>query len=316
MSLTVNSENDVGQQGCPPASLCSSTVSLTSADQANLVCSRSASLYIHIPWCRARCGYCDFNTYVADTSDPAVTSPYVEAMLAEIRLAGSRLGHRRVTTVYFGGGTPTLMPLADYRRLMAAIRQAFDLDPAAEVTTEANPETVGPALLEGLRELGVNRLSLGMQSAVEAVLATLDRVHTPGRVREAVAWARSAGFDSLSLDLIYGTPGESMADWEESVGTALDLEPDHLSAYSLISGRPAPPRRRRPGRQVPAGRRSLQRRRPGLVRGLQLGPAGAGLPPQPGLLAWRRLVGDRGGGPFPSRPDGRGSRRPRQSLRG
>ena len=159
---------------------------------------------------------------------------YLDAILEEVRLAAWALGTRWVTTVYFGGGTPTLMSVADYGRVLDRVRDCFDLVPDAEITTEANPETLTPELLDGIRATGVNRLSMGMQSAVPHVLATLDRVHTPGRVVEAAGWARSAGFSNLSLDLIYGTPGESAADWETSVDSALAMEPDHISAYSLI----------------------------------------------------------------------------------
>jgi len=144
------------------------------------------------------------------------------------------LGADIVGTVYFGGGTPTLMRPADFRALLEAVREGFDLAPDVEITTEANPESVTRALLEELRAAGINRLSLGMQSAVPSVLARLDRVHTPGQVGRAVGWARAAGFDNVSLDLIYGTPGESMADWESTVDAALSLAPDHISAYSLI----------------------------------------------------------------------------------
>jgi oxygen-independent coproporphyrinogen-3 oxidase len=126
------------------------------------------------------------------------------------------------------------MPAADYQRILDGVRDHFDIVPGAEITTEANPETLSPELLAQIRDTGVNRLSMGMQSAVPHVLATLDRVHTPGRVVEAAGWARAAGFTNLSLDLIYGTPGESIADWETSVDSALALEPDHISAYSLI----------------------------------------------------------------------------------
>lgn len=196
--------------------------------------SQPASLYIHIPWCTRRCGYCDFNTYVTDTADASVTTPYIDALVAELHQAGRTLEHRRVATVYFGGGTPTLMPPAGFRRILAVVRDEFEVDGQAEVTTEANPETLSPGRLAELRDAGVNRLSMGMQSAVPRVLATLDRLHTPGRTVDAVAWARAAGFENLSLDLIYGTPGESMADWEQSVSAALAAHPEHLSAYSLI----------------------------------------------------------------------------------
>ena len=191
-------------------------------------------MYIHVPWCARRCGYCDFNTYVADTSDPAVTTPYVDALVAEVRLAARTLGRGRVQTVYVGGGTPTLMPTRDFARLLGAVRVAFDVDADAEITTEANPETLTPDVLGELRGLGVNRLSLGMQSGVRHVLATLERVHTPGRVADAVGWARAAGFANVSLDLIYGTPGESVDDWAATLDIALAMAPDHVSAYSLI----------------------------------------------------------------------------------
>jgi oxygen-independent coproporphyrinogen-3 oxidase len=201
------------------------------------------SLYLHIPWCRVRCGYCDFNTYVLPpTHDHNTTSPYLAALRAELAQAARVTGDgssvtlfsRRVTTVYFGGGTPTLLDPADFHCLLSAIREHFDLDPAAEITTEANPETVTPETLARLRATGLNRLSLGLQSTTPHVLKTLDRVHTPGRALEAVAWARAAGFDSVSLDLIYGTPGESLTDWRATLETALTAEPDHVSAYSLI----------------------------------------------------------------------------------
>jgi oxygen-independent coproporphyrinogen-3 oxidase len=187
------------------------------------------SLYVHLPWCRVRCGYCDFNTYVAEPS-----TAYLDALKQELALAAATVGPRDVTTVYFGGGTPTLLPPAAFGDLLSTIGGLFALDAGAEVTTEANPETLSPAYLDGLRAAGVNRLSLGFQSAVPHVLATLDRVHTPGRALEAVGWARAAGFANVSLDLIYGTPGESLADWAVTLDAALSAGPDHVSAYSLI----------------------------------------------------------------------------------
>jgi oxygen-independent coproporphyrinogen-3 oxidase len=190
-------------------------------------------LYLHIPWCRSRCGYCDFNTYRLDRRDHDATRPYLAALGRELELAADQLGPRPVVTVYFGGGTPTLLGPADFAWLLTRVSDLFQLDPAAEITTEANPETVALEYLERLRQTGVNRLSLGMQSAVESVLAVLDREHRPGRAVEAVDWARRAGFDSVSLDLIYGTPGESTADWETSLAVGLAAGPDHLSAYAL-----------------------------------------------------------------------------------
>jgi oxygen-independent coproporphyrinogen-3 oxidase len=141
---------------------------------------------------------------------------------------------RPVDTVFFGGGTPTLLPAADLVAMLAGVRDRFGLAPDVEVTTEANPESVDPASLAELRESGVTRVSFGMQSAAPHVLAVLDRRHTPGRSLEAVAEARAAGFDHINLDLIYGTPGESLDDWRASLEQALSAEPDHISAYALI----------------------------------------------------------------------------------
>jgi putative oxygen-independent coproporphyrinogen III oxidase len=193
-------------------------------------------VYVHVPFCRVRCGYCDFNTYTAAELGPGVSrQTYADQAIAEIRLARRVLGQTRpVDTVFFGGGTPTLLPAADLTRIVAAIRDELGLAPDAEVTTEANPDSVTPADLETLRAGGFTRLSFGMQSSVPHVLATLDRTHDPANVPLVVAWARAAGFEQLSLDLIYGTPGESMADWARSLDDALACEPDHVSAYSLI----------------------------------------------------------------------------------
>jgi oxygen-independent coproporphyrinogen-3 oxidase len=193
-------------------------------------------VYVHVPFCASRCGYCDFNTYVPGTLTGPGADPmgYVEAALAEIRLARRTLGPRQVDTVFVGGGTPTLLAPAQLARLLTEIRDAFGLRPGAEVTTEANPESVDPAALAALREAGFTRISLGMQSASPHVLATLDRRHTPGRAVEAARQARAAGFDDISLDLIYGTPGETAADWDASLHAALDARPGHLSAYALV----------------------------------------------------------------------------------
>lgn len=197
---------------------------------------RPFGIYVHVPFCATRCGYCDFNTYVPGEDGAAAAAGYVEAVIAELDLARRVLGDGapQARTVFFGGGTPTLLPAADLARLLGAVRERFGLAPGAEVTTEANPESVDPAKLSALREAGFTRLSLGMQSAVPSVLATLDRVHTPGRPQEAVREARAAGFEQVSLDLIYGTPGETAADWRTSLNAALEAEPDHLSTYSLI----------------------------------------------------------------------------------
>ncbi|GAA3829614.1 radical SAM family heme chaperone HemW [Nocardioides panacisoli] len=198
---------------------------------------RPFGVYVHVPFCRVRCGYCDFNTYTAEELGSGVSrSTYADQAVAEVRLARRVLGDRDVSvgTVFLGGGTPTLLPPGDLGRILAAIDDELGLAPDAEVTTEANPDSVDAASLEGLREAGFDRISFGMQSAVPHVLATLDRTHDPRRVPGVVEAARRAGFDQLSLDLIYGTPGESMADWQASLEAAVGYGPDHVSAYSLI----------------------------------------------------------------------------------
>ncbi|MCL2542957.1 MAG: radical SAM family heme chaperone HemW [Nocardioidaceae bacterium] len=198
---------------------------------------RPFGLYVHVPFCTVRCGYCDFNTYTAEELGEGVTRrTYAEQAVAEVRLARRVLGERDlpVRTIFFGGGTPTLLTPDELGAVLGAIRDEFGLAADAEVTTEANPDSVDLGYLERLRAAGFNRISFGMQSAVPDVLATLDRTHDPARVPDVVAAARAAGFDQLSLDLIYGTPGESLADWRTSLESALACEPDHLSAYSLI----------------------------------------------------------------------------------
>ncbi|MCX6395629.1 MAG: radical SAM family heme chaperone HemW [Propionibacteriales bacterium] len=197
---------------------------------------RSLGAYLHVPFCAVRCGYCDFNTYTAtELGGGASQASYASTAVREVELlAGVLPGAPAVSTVFFGGGTPTLLPSADLVAMLGAVRERFGLAPGAEVTTEANPDSVTPESLAELRAGGFTRVSFGMQSAVPSVLAVLDRTHDPERVPQAVAWARDAGFEQVSLDLIYGTPGESVADWETSVRAALACEPDHVSAYSLI----------------------------------------------------------------------------------
>ena len=201
--------------------------------------SRPFGLYVHVPFCRVRCGYCDFNTYTAEELGDEVgasRSTYAEAAIREIRFARHVLGHRDVpiSTIFLGGGTPTLLSAVDLGAIIASAAAEFGLADDVEITTEANPDSVAAWDLEALRKAGFNRVSFGMQSAVDSVLRTLDRTHDPLRVPAVVDWARQAGFDQVSLDLIYGTPGESMADWEETLAAALACDPDHVSAYSLI----------------------------------------------------------------------------------
>jgi putative oxygen-independent coproporphyrinogen III oxidase len=194
-------------------------------------------LYVHVPFCQTRCGYCDFNTYTAaELGGGASRGSYAGLAIAEIAMARKVLGPGAppASTVFFGGGTPTLLPPGDLAAILAAIEAEFGLAAGAEVTTEANPESVDQRALDQLRAAGFTRISLGMQSAVSHVLAVLDRAHSPGRAEQCVAWARAAGFEHVSLDLIYGTPGESARDWELSVRSAIDAGPDHISAYALI----------------------------------------------------------------------------------
>jgi putative oxygen-independent coproporphyrinogen III oxidase len=200
---------------------------------------RPLGIYIHVPFCTTRCGYCDFNTYTAAElgSEPGASrTGYIDAAIQELGIAARVLGPDAppVSTIFVGGGTPTVLPPDDLGRLVAAVRSHFGLAPDAEVTTESNPESIDFAGLQRLRELGFNRISFGMQSAVPQVLATLDRTHTPGRPIQAVTDAKAAGFANISLDLIYGTPGESASDWLESLEAALSAAPQHISAYALI----------------------------------------------------------------------------------
>jgi putative oxygen-independent coproporphyrinogen III oxidase len=198
---------------------------------------RPLGFYVHIPFCASRCGYCDFNTYTAaELGGGASQGSYADTVLAEIRLARQVLPASAppVSTVFFGGGTPTLLPAEHLGLILDGIGTEFGLAPDAEVTTEANPESVTPAYLERLRTAGFTRISLGMQSAASHVLAVLDRRHGPGRPEAAVAEARSAGFEHVNLDLIYGTPGETDADWQASLDAAIGSGADHLSAYALI----------------------------------------------------------------------------------
>jgi oxygen-independent coproporphyrinogen-3 oxidase len=187
------------------------------------------SLYIHIPFCRQRCGYCDFNTYAGLDY---LIEPYIQAVLKEIEWYGSR-GEIPVHTVYFGGGTPSLLAPNMVHNLMAAIRKHFSLLPESEVTLEANPGTVNAETLRGFFDAGVNRLSLGVQSAMPEELRLLDRLHGYPEAVQAVELARQAGFENISFDLIYGLPEQEVTDWQSSLEAALELNPEHLSLYAL-----------------------------------------------------------------------------------
>lgn len=199
---------------------------------------RDFGVYLHVPYCRVRCGYCDFNTYTADEVRGVKRSDFADQAIAELDLAArvlaaAGLPPRPASTVFLGGGTPTILPPADLARMIGAVRDRFGLTPDAEVTTESNPDSIDAAGLAALAEAGVTRVSFGMQSAVPHVLRTLERTHDPENVARRVAEARAAGL-AVSLDLIYGTPGESPDDWEASLAAALAERPDHVSAYALI----------------------------------------------------------------------------------
>ncbi len=198
---------------------------------------RPFGIYVHVPFCTVRCGYCDFNTYTAaELGSGASRSTYAACAIKEVHRARQVLGEvdLPVSTVFFGGGTPTLLSPGDLGSVITAIGQEFGLAADAEITTESNPDSVDERRLAELRQAGFNRISFGMQSAVDHVLRTLDRTHDPLRVPDVVSGARRAGFEQVSLDLIYGTPGESAADWVTTVEAALACVPDHVSAYSLI----------------------------------------------------------------------------------
>jgi putative oxygen-independent coproporphyrinogen III oxidase len=209
------------------------------ADSAAAWGRRAFGVYVHVPFCASRCGYCDFNTYTAPELAGAAgvdRATFAGHLATEVSQARRVLGERDVPvqTVFVGGGTPTLLAPAALAGVLRRIDAEFGLAPGAEVTLEANPDSVDPAGLVALREAGFTRISFGMQSAVPHVLAVLERTHTPGAAARAVVWARAAGFERISLDCIYGTPGESLADWAATVDAVLATGVGHVSAYALI----------------------------------------------------------------------------------
>jgi putative oxygen-independent coproporphyrinogen III oxidase len=211
---------------------------LLPASAADGAGARAFGVYLHVPFCRVRCGYCDFNTYTAPELRGVKQSDYASQAVQEVRFAGSALRDsgipaRPASTVFLGGGTPTLLPVGDLVRMLDAVRETWGIADGAEVTTEANPDSVDDAYLAALAAGGFTRVSFGMQSAVPRVLATLERTHDPARIAPVVRGARAAGLE-VSLDLIYGTPGETIDDWRASLEQAIAQEPDHLSAYALI----------------------------------------------------------------------------------
>lgn len=200
--------------------------------------SRSFHAYVHIPFCKDICGYCDFNTYTATQLGTLKQSDYARSLVSEIAfsaevIAQSGVAPRKFTTVFFGGGTPSLLPAADLVEILDALSSQFGFIDGAEITTEANPDTVTVEKFSELRKAGFNRVSIGMQSGVQSVLNTLERTHDPINVSRAFEIVQDLGFGT-SLDLIFGAPGETLDQWRESLETAIALSPDHLSAYSLI----------------------------------------------------------------------------------
>jgi len=205
----------------------------------------TAGLYVHVPFCLTRCGYCDFNTYAGLEE---LRRPYVEALMREAELAASDWSGERFVTVFLGGGTPTTLPIGEMVRLLDHLRATLPLVSDAEFTSEANPDTVDAAYLAGLREAGVSRVSIGLQSFDAGVLRALERLHSAEAASAAFEAARTAGFDNVNLDLIYGAEGETLASWRRTLEATVALEPEHVSAYALTI-EPATPL----GRKVASG---------------------------------------------------------------
>ena len=200
--------------------------------------SQRLSFYIHIPYCAKRCGYCDFNTYTPSELKSgdldSLSSSYIDSAIKEIEMAAQVVGSATIPTIFFGGGTPSLLPAAQLARVIEAIRGSFTLDKDIEITLEANPDSLTQEFLDEIKSAGATRISMGMQSAVGSVLKVLDRTHNPESVGRAVSMVRAAGFKHVSVDLIYGSPGETIDDWRKSLEYALALDIDHISAYALI----------------------------------------------------------------------------------
>jgi oxygen-independent coproporphyrinogen-3 oxidase len=198
------------------------------------------SFYIHIPYCVRRCGYCDFNTYTPAELQVSedltkISNNHIDLLIAEADLARASVKTSApIPTIFFGGGTPTLMEPSDLKRTLQQLEDKFGFASDIEITIEANPDTVTKEKLAALREIGINRISFGMQSGVEHVLKVLDRTHNPANVSKATNWAKEVGFKEISVDLIYGAPGESIEDWQRTIRTALELPITHISAYALI----------------------------------------------------------------------------------
>ena len=189
------------------------------------------SLYIHIPYCIHKCGYCDFNSHKINVQE---MDAYVDALLREIAFYGKpSADNRQVTTIFFGGGTPTTLPAAQLIRILETLCDKFDVSADCEITLEANPATIGPDFLQDLRSAGFNRLSVGVQSFLERDLRLLERVHSVEEIFLTMERARAAGFDNLSLDLMFALPGQTLADWDANLTKAIKINPEHISTYNL-----------------------------------------------------------------------------------
>jgi oxygen-independent coproporphyrinogen-3 oxidase len=189
------------------------------------------SIYLHIPFCSRRCGYCDFNTYAGLEY---LIPTYVDALCQEIEIVAKNLKETNpIHTIFFGGGTPSIIPLDDLKRVMTTIEKNFYIEPDAELTLEANPGSLSLKYLNGLKDIGFNRMSIGMQSAHPDDLKVLDRMHNFPTVKQSVTWCKQAGFQHINLDVIFGIPGQTIERWQETLDLALETEIDHLSLYSL-----------------------------------------------------------------------------------
>jgi oxygen-independent coproporphyrinogen-3 oxidase len=191
---------------------------------------QTAGVYVHIPFCVKKCGYCDFNAYSGYRD--ATKVKYVDALCREITARSET--ERRVPTIFFGGGTPTTLSATDLSRVLETVRNSFDVDPDAEISLEANPSDATQEYLAELRQSGFNRISFGVQTFNDRLLKSIDRVHSADDARTAVAAAKAAGFDNLSIDLMFGLPRQTLADWDRSLDAAFALDVPHLSMYGLI----------------------------------------------------------------------------------
>jgi oxygen-independent coproporphyrinogen-3 oxidase len=199
---------------------------------------RTLHAYVHVPYCQVKCGYCDFNTYTADEIGTSTQGTFAQTLIKEISFAdtvlkNSQLPERKLKSIFFGGGTPTMLPASDLISMLEKLRNTFDVLPDADITTEANPDSVDEQYINDLKAGGFNRISFGMQSAVPHVLKVLERTHEPENVGKVVGFAKAAGL-ATSVDLIYGAPGESLEDWKVTLEAAIALDTDHISSYSLI----------------------------------------------------------------------------------